>query len=129
MCYQSSGYFSAIWDRGDAYLSHSFLNPEISQFIVFKLIWPSGGTFNNIITLHTQTPARQPLRPQLCVRIFNRFCVSFCQRGALFGNPRGASSELGSTVDCLLGNKSELSHLNDCIATVRVSHSTQCIAV
>ena len=50
MSYQSSGHFSAIWDRGDAYLSHSFLNPEISQFIVFKLIWPSDGTFNNIIT-------------------------------------------------------------------------------
>ena len=50
MCYQSSCYFSAIWDRGDAYLSHSFLNPQISQFIVVELIWLSGVTFNNIIT-------------------------------------------------------------------------------
>ena len=28
-----------------AYLGHSYLNPELSQFIVPKLIWPSIGTF------------------------------------------------------------------------------------
>ena len=47
MCYQSSGSFSVIWDGGDAHLSHSSLNSELSQFIVLKLIWPSSGTFQH----------------------------------------------------------------------------------
>ena len=42
--YQSSGSFSVIW-RGDAHLSHSSLNLELSELIVLKLIWPSSGTF------------------------------------------------------------------------------------
>ena len=33
-----------------------------------------------------------------------------------------------SAADCLLGNESELGHLNDGTATVRVSHYTECIA-
>ena len=46
MCYQSSCSFSVIW-RGDAHLSHSSLNPELSELIVLKLIWPSSGTFQH----------------------------------------------------------------------------------
>ena len=41
---------------------------------------------------------------------------------------RSLEQQSASTADCLVGNKSELSHLNDGIATVRVSHYTQCIA-
>ena len=54
MCYQSSGSFSVIRDRGDAHLSHSSLDSEISQFIVLKIIWPSSGTFQY---LHQLTSA------------------------------------------------------------------------
>ena len=43
MCYQSSGSL----DRSDAHLSHSSLNPELSQFIVLKLIRASSGTFQH----------------------------------------------------------------------------------
>ena len=39
--------FSVIWDRSDAHLSHSSFNPELSQFIVLTLIWPSSGTFQH----------------------------------------------------------------------------------
>ena len=46
MCYQSSCSFSVIW-RGDAHLSHFSLNPELSELIVLKLIWPSSGTFQH----------------------------------------------------------------------------------
>ena len=46
MCYQSSGSFSVI-RRGDAHLSHSSLNPELSELIVLKVIWPSSGTFQH----------------------------------------------------------------------------------
>ena len=42
--------------------------------------------------------------------------------------PRSLEQQLASAADCLLGNKSELSHLNDGSATVRVLHYTQCIA-
>ena len=76
MCYQSSCSFSVIW-RGDAHLSHSSLNPELSELIVLKLIWLSSGTFNIIISLHPQLPPcllgrlnsqqRQPLH--LTVRV------------------------------------------------------------
>ena len=46
MCYQSSGSSSVIW-RGDAHLSHSSLDPELSELVVLKLIWPSSGTFQH----------------------------------------------------------------------------------
>ena len=36
-----------------AYLGHSSLNPELSQFIVPKLIWPSSGTFQHHHQLST----------------------------------------------------------------------------
>ena len=36
-----------------AYLGHSSLNPELSQFIVPKLIWPSSGTFQRHHQLST----------------------------------------------------------------------------
>ena len=36
-----------------AYLGHSSLNPELSQFIVPKLIWPSSGTFQHHHQLFT----------------------------------------------------------------------------
>ena len=37
---------------------------------------------------------------------------------------RSLEQQSASAADCLLGNKSELSHLNDGTATVRVSHYT-----
>ena len=40
---------------------------------------------------------------------------------------RSLEQESVSTAACLLGNKSELSHLNNGTATVRVSHYTKCI--
>ena len=40
---------------------------------------------------------------------------------------RSLEQQSASAADCLLGNKNELSHLNDGTATVRVSHCTQCI--
>ena len=36
-----------------AYLGHSSLNPELSQFIVLKLIWPLSGTFQHYHQLST----------------------------------------------------------------------------
>ena len=41
---------------------------------------------------------------------------------------RRLEQKSASAADCLLGNKSELSHLNDGTAAVRVSHYTECIA-
>ena len=58
MCYQSSGSFSVIW-RGDAHLSPSSLNPELSELIVLRLIWPSSGTFqhhHHLISGDTSAP-------------------------------------------------------------------------
>ena len=60
MCYQGSGSLSVIWDRGDAHLSHSSPNSEISQFIVLKVIWPSSGTFQHrhqLTSVDTSAPA------------------------------------------------------------------------
>ena len=42
-------------------------------------------------------------------------------------HPRSLEQQSVSAVDCLLGKKSELSHLNDGTATVHVSHYTQYI--
>ena len=38
-----------------AYLGHSSLNSELSQFIVPKLIWPSGGTFQHQLSTSEDT--------------------------------------------------------------------------
>ena len=99
MCYQSSSSFSVIWDRGDAHLSHSSLNPELSQFTVLKLIWPSSGTLQH----HYQLTPADTSHANICGRNFE--CASLIgyehflfQRGALFGSLRGAFSELGAAV-------------------------------
>ena len=41
---------------------------------------------------------------------------------------RSLKQQSASAADYLLGNKNELSHLNDGTATVLVSHYTECIA-
>ena len=69
MFYQSSGSFSVIWDRGDTHLSHSSLNPELSQFIVLKLIWPSSGTLQH----HHQLTSADTSAPSFAA---NFECVS-----------------------------------------------------
>ena len=54
---------------------------------------------------------------------------SVARSSGVFGErPRSLEQQPASAADYLLGNNSELSHLNDGTATVRVSHYTQCIA-
>ena len=131
-----------------AYHGHSSLNPELSQFIVPKLFWPSSGTFQH----HHQLSTSEDTAPCLLGRLDTHQRASLCgqlelvsstsligfesrffQRGASFGSRRGASSELGAAVStylrriACLGKKSELSQLNDGTITVRVSHYTSAL--
>ena len=116
-------------------LGHSSLNPELSQFIVPKLFWPSSGTFQHHHQLSTSEDTASCLlgrldthqRASLCgqLEFVSRISLigfesRFFQRGASFGSLRGASSELGAAVSiylrriaCLGKKKSELSQLND----------------
>ena len=71
MCCQSSGSFSVIW-RGDAHLSHSSLNAELSELIVLKLFWPSSGTLQHH---HQLTSIRRHQRANLCGRNFECACL------------------------------------------------------
>ena len=48
--------------------------------------------------------------------------------GVFVEHLRSLEQQSASAADCLLGNKSELSRLNDGTATVRVPHYTECIA-
>ena len=50
------------------YFSHFSLNPEISQFIVLKLIWPSSGTFQHHHQLTSSADTSSPTF--LCGRNF-----------------------------------------------------------
>ena len=130
-----------------AHLSHSSLHPELSQFIVFKLIWPSSDAFQYVIvSLHPQTPHRVCSVGSTAVRapIFaaNFECVlrtsligveahffrAMSYSGVFVERPRSLEQQSAFAVNCLLENKIDLSHLNDGTATVRVSHYTQCIA-
>ena len=130
-----------------AYRGHSSLNPELSQFIP-SLSGPQAAPFNILIsflhpkTLHrvwsvgsTPTNALAFAANLSCLKdIFDRFWISFIQRGASFGSLRGASSELGAAVSiylrwiaCLGGKKTELSPLNDGTATGASRTTQQCI--
>ena len=129
-----------------AYLGHSSLNPELSQFIVPKLIWPSSGTFQHYHQLSTSEDTASCLLGRLDTHQRASLCgqLEFVSRTSLIGfesrfsarrvlresswNVLGAwsSSQHLSAVDCLFGGKtkSELSQLNDGTATVRVSYYT-----
>ena len=127
-----------------AYLGHSSLNPELSQFIVPKLIWPSSGTFQHYRQLSTSEDTASCLlgrldthqRASLCGQlecVSRTYLIGFESRFSARRVLRESSwSVLGawsssqhlSAADCLLGEKSELSQLNESTATVRVSHYT-----
>ena len=117
------------------HLSYSSLNPERSQFIDLKLIRPSCGTFQNhqkLTSADINAPAFATnfecvLKTSL-IGFESRFFSAACSLGVLVERPRSLEQKSAPAVDCLLVNKSELSHLNDGTATVRVLHYTQYIA-
>ena len=93
-----------------AYLGHFSLNPELSQFIVPKLIWPSSGTFQHHHQLSTSKDTASCLLGQLDTHQRASLCgqLEFVLRtsliapgGALsrvtasFGNPRGTDGPSG----------------------------------
>ena len=57
-----------------AYLGHSSLNPELSQFIVPKLFWPSSGTFQH----HHQLFASEDTASCLLGRLDTHQRASLC---------------------------------------------------
>ena len=57
-----------------AYLGHSSLNSELSQFIVPKLIWPSSGTFQH----HHQLSTSQDTASWLLGRLDTHQRTSLC---------------------------------------------------
>ena len=58
----------------------------------------------------------------------SRFFSAVRSSGVFVEHLRSLEQQSASAADCLLGNKSELSRLNDGTATVRVPHYTECIA-
>ena len=58
----------------DAYLGHSSLNPELSQFIVPKFFWPSSGTFQH----HHQLSASEDTASCLLGRLDTHQRASLC---------------------------------------------------
>ena len=126
-----------------AHLSPSYLHPERSRFIVLELIWPSSGTFQHHHQLNSAdtTPCLLGrLDSHQCAANFEcvlrtslksfetRFFTEARSSGVFMERPRSLEQQSASAAEYLLGNKSELSHLNDGTASVRVSHYTQCIA-
>ena len=128
-----------------AYLGHSFFNPELSQSIVPKLVWPSSGTFEHHHQVSTPKDTASCLLGRLDTHQRARLCgqLEFDSGTSLIGfesrfsarrllrESSWASSELGAAVSiylrriaCLGEKKSELSQLNDGTATMRVSHYT-----
>ena len=129
-----------------AYLGHSSLNPELSQFIVPKLIWPSSGTFQHHHQLSTSEDTASCLlgrldthqRASLCgqlefvsrtslIGFESRFFSAARPSGVFVERPRSLEQQSASICDGLPawgGKKSGLSQLNDGTATVRVSHYT-----
>ena len=126
-------------------LGHSSLNPELLQFIVPKLFWPSSGTFQHHHQLSTSKDSASCLLGRLDTHQRASLCgqLEFVSKTSLIGfesrffsarrvlresswSLLGAwsSSQHLSAADCLLGKKSELSQLNDGTTTVRVSHYT-----
>ena len=55
-----------------AYLCHSSLNPELSQFIVPKLIWPLSGTFQHHHQLSTSADSDRIAASALLIKYSNR---------------------------------------------------------
>ena len=134
-----------------AYLGHSSLNPELSQFIVPKLVWPSSGTFQHHHQLSTSEDTASCLlgwldthqRASLCgqlefvsrtslIGFESRFSSAARPSGVFVERPRSLEQQSASICGGLRAwgkkKKSVLSQLNDGTATVRVSHYTQCIA-
>ena len=128
-----------------AYLGHSFLNPELSQFIVPKLIWPSSGTFQHHRQLSISEDTASCLLGRLDTHQRASLCgqLEFVSRTSLIGfesvfisaarpsgvfveRPRSLEQQSACICDGLptWGKKCELSQLNDGTATVRVSHYT-----
>ena len=128
-----------------AYLGHSSLNPELSRFIVPKLIWPSSGTFQHHRQLSTSEDTASCLlgrldthqRASLCgqlefvsrtylIGFESRFFSAARPSGVFVERPRSLEQQSASICGGLpaWGKKSELSQLNESTATVRVSHYT-----
>ena len=132
-----------------AYLGHSSVNPELSRFIVPKLVWPSNGTFEHHHQLSTSEDTASCLLGRLDTHQRASLCgqLEFVSRTSLIGfeshffspaRPSGVfmerarsleqqSASICSVLPTWGEKKSELSQLNDGTATVRVSHYTQCI--
>ena len=125
-----------------AHLSRSSLNPELSQFIVLELIWPSSGTFQRYHQLTSadtapclrsvgSTATSAPVFAANFECVLRTSLIDFVPRFFRAARSSGVFVERPRSLEqagCPLGNKSELSHLNDGIATGRVSHYTQCTA-
>ena len=128
-----------------AYLGHSSLNPELSQFIVPELFWPSSGTFQHHHQLSTSEDTASYLlgrldthqRASLCGQlefVSRTFFIGFESRvfsaarpsGVFVERPRSLEQQSASICGGLpaWGKKSELSQLNNGTTTVRVSHYT-----
>ena len=84
-----------------AYLGHSSLNPELSQFIVPKLIWPSSGTFQHHHQLSTSEDTASCLLGRLYTHQRASLCgqLEFVSRTSLITH---WSNELNLTADALL---------------------------
>ena len=128
-----------------AYLGHSSLNPELSQLIVLKLIWPSSATFQHHYQLSTSKDTTSCLlgrldthqRTSLCgqlefvsrtspIGFESRFFTGARPSGVFVERRRSLEQQSASICGGLpaWGKKTELSQLNDGNATVRVSHYT-----
>ena len=128
-----------------AYLGHSSLNPELSQFIVPNVFWPSSGTFQRHHQLSTFEDTASCLlgrldthqRASLCGRLEfvsrtsligfeSRFFSAARPSGVFVKRPRSLEQQSASIYGGLPAweKKSELSQLNDGTAMVRVSHYT-----
>ena len=128
-----------------AYLGHSSLNPELSQFIVPELFWPSSGTFQHHHQLSTSEDTASYLlgrldthqRASLCGQlefVSRTFLIGFESRvfsaarpsGVFVERPRSLEQQSASICGGLPAweKKSELSQLNNGTTTVRVSHYT-----
>ena len=70
-----------------AYLGHSSLNPELSQFIVPKLFWPSSGTFQHHHQLSTSEDTASCLLGRLDTHQRASLCgqLEFVSRTSLIG--------------------------------------------
>ena len=129
-----------------AYLGQSSLNPELSQFIVPKLIWPSSGTFQHHHQISTSEDTASCLlgrlnthqRASLCgqlefvsktslIGFESRFFSAARPSGVFVERPRSLEQQSASICGGLPAWGKfffELSQLNDGTATVRVSRYT-----